>query len=420
MKIHKFKNKVNNTKLTAKLPHLLFVLAVFMKQFYILPSGYPQIADVLFILSFALLFVDNKIRLNKIDYNFLILLSFIIVINGIYTCIYSDGEYLFSTFYWIYNFFIIVLFRELLDDLTFASSLLRVFKLNILIQLIICISGIGRRYALIRYMGTFNDPNQFGFFILCCFFIIFLLSYYLEERMSLVWHILAIYLIIRSASIGMILALAVFYFILLIKEIASGKDATMKKVILCFSILLLVICVVIFFRTIIVLLNSFAIQQQNYGIQRLVEKIYRIIYSGGIQNTITVFLNDRASLRLLKVPKYYIFGSGEGNSMRFLVATDGIDVGEIHCTMLAVCYYYGIIPYFFFIRWIYRNIHNTASICWPVYIAIILEAFTLANHRQPFFWMLFVAGSFMTREYSNHKQYISRATRRGQEYETSV
>lgn len=256
MKIHKFKNKVNNTKLIAKLPQLLFVLAVFMKQFYILPSGYPQIADVLFILSFALLFVDNKIRLNKIDYNFLILLSFIIVINSIYTCIYSDGEYLFSTFYWIYNFFIIVLFRELLDDLTFASSLLSVFKLNIVIQLIICVCGIGRRYAAIRYMGTFNDPNQFGFFILCCFFMTFLLSHYVEDKLYLIWHIIVIYLIVRSASIGMILALAVFYFILLIKEIASGKDATLKKVILYFSILLLVICVVIFFRTIIVLLNS--------------------------------------------------------------------------------------------------------------------------------------------------------------------
>ena len=40
---------------------------------------------------------------------------------------------------------------------------------------------------------------------------------------------------------------------------------------------------------------------------------------------------------------------------------------------------------------------GTPVIYWGVFIATILEAFTLINHRQPFFWMLFVLGCVLVR-----------------------
>ena len=101
-------------------------------------------------------------------------------------------------------------------------------------------------------------------------------------------------------------------------------------------------------------------------------------------------MKDRSMLRILNDPKYLIYGSGEGNWSRWSMLREG---NEVHGTMIALLFYYGIIPYMLFIKWIKNNIGGIKNIkIIGVYIALIIEAFTLINHRQPFFWMIFVLG----------------------------
>lgn len=71
---------------------------------------------------------------------------------------------------------------------------------------------------------------------------------------------------------------------------------------------------------------------------------------------------------------------------------------EVHSTMIGLLFYYGIVPYSFFVTWIVRNIKQQRRAI-PIMLILILEAFTIINHRQPFFWMSFVlAGTVYTQE----------------------
>ena len=106
-----------------------------------------------------------------------------------------------------------------------------------------------------------------------------------------------------------------------------------------------------------------------------------------MQEFIEGWASDRASTRIIKLPQYFLFGSGEVHNP-VVVEISG-DYGELHMTMVAMLYYYGPIPYAFFLYWLYRNMRRIDWRTFGVYLAIIIEGFTLANHRQPFFWILF-------------------------------
>ncbi len=67
----------------------------------------------------------------------------------------------------------------------------------------------------------------------------------------------------------------------------------------------------------------------------------------------------------------------------------------MHSTMIALCYYYGIMPYALFLKWLSDNLRDIPRRSVGVFIALILEAFTLANHRQPLFWTMFVMGGLL-------------------------
>lgn len=392
-----------NQKIFMKLPikmsdrldisEILFLLAICMKQFYLWKSGVPQVGDILFIISFFTYAVRNGVSVEKIDYSFIIFLYMIASINLIYSFFYSEYSFDVSTLYWLYNFLIIILFRRLLYSDLFVHYIIKALKLNLIIQLFVNFSGMSRMYGA-RYKGTFNDPNQFAFFVISCFFLLFLLSKYDNSSVNVIWYLITGYMIIKSASMGMLGAFIIFLTCMIIMKLGAGKSAIIKRTLVVLAVILFIIGLIMGIHDIILKFDEIAVTRNWFSLQRIMEKVHRFKVFGGKDSAIFAFFNDRASTRLIREPIYYLYGCGEGYTERFVYDNGS----EIHCTMLAVCYYYGIIPYFFFLRWIYKNIHKIQRMAIPVYIAIIIEAFTLANHRQPFFWMMFVLGGLLKRD----------------------
>lgn len=401
-------------RLSIKLQEILFFAGIFMKQFYLQQSGTAQISDILIITAFFLFIIQKKkVSVCSADKPILIFVICTFIINGIYF-LYYGTEFIISSIYFLYNLFVILLFRQFSADDHFLDAFIKVIKIILLTQLLIFLSGNGRYYGTIRYRGTFNDPNQFGFFVICCFFLLYLTSYHFGKKLHIGWYILLGMFVILSSSTGMTLAYAVFLFFTVYMPLIANKNVSIK--------ILSFFAFVGIFGVIIVYGEDFLIAVQRATnwkpissiIDRLIEKNDKASGESGLME----ILRDRQMLRLISVPQYFIYGCGEGLYSRFLPLTG--QNGEIHCTMLALWYDYGIIPYSFFLYWLWKNLKGIPKDVLPVFLALILEAFTLANHRQPFFWMIFVLGAMLAKD--SPKRTILRGTEHNeiQHYNTNI
>lgn len=364
----------------------LFLLGVFLKQFYIFDSGRLQISDVFFVMTFLLTIIFRKCRVQKKDYSLMIFVVSAFVINGVYMLCYRGG-FIVSSIYLFYNLLIVITFGNLLKDTEFICKLVCVLKINIVTQLIIFGMGVGRYLGGSRYQGTFNDPNQYGYFILLNFFILYIGCVCIKTKLHTIWYVLTGFLVFISISSGMIVAYGIFILFTVIIPICSEKNSFLRiAYIIGFSILVMVVAI-------------FGGQIWNYvtGVSdwhvinsityRISQKTDKLQSSGEIVG----FLKDRLLYRIVEAPYYFLYGCGEGMYERFISISG--ERGEMHSTMIALFYYYGIVPYLFFLKWIKDNLKGIPVAVYGVYIATILEAFTLANHRQPFFWMIFVIGA---------------------------
>ena len=374
-----------------KLSGVIFLFGLYIKQFYLRESGSIQIGDVVIALSVLMIFFSGQVKPGE-NSLLAIFVFCTFIINGIYS-IYYGKNFLKSSVYLLYNLLVVLAFRLLIREDGFIKVLILLLKICLTTQLFVFITGIGRNYSSLRYQGSFNDPNQFGFFVLCCFFMLFLCYLHFGKRPHILWLLVTGFLVVLSSSRGMMLTFAVFLFLAVIYPFLSTKSIVERVVfILLFAIILVFLFV---FGDVVS-----AILQGALGWRRLAYVFGRIqdtaSVSSGTGGRLYKLLADRQLVRIIRAPYYFLFGCGEGYFDRFLISSG--QNNEIHCSMIALCYYYGIIPYYFFLKWIRENIKGIPHSAISVFVALIMEAFTLANHRQPLFWMMFAFGSLLSED----------------------
>ena len=373
---------------------VLFLLGLFMKQFYLQSSGSLQVGDILMGSSIFYLFFKHRLRISQKDNSLIVFVIFTFAINGLYF-IYYDGGFIKSSFYLLFNLIIVISFRLMIQSKFFVKCVMTVMKINLATQFVIYFIGAGRYFGGSRYEGTFNDPNQFSFFVLASFFIIYLCSLYQKTKLHIVWYIIVAFLVVISTSTGMILAFLIFLFSTVIYPFFKEKQSSISMT--AFFLLIIVTVILFIKRNEIILMIRDTVNWKS--LTRIIDRFYAKMDKAS--DTEGGLLRDRLLMRVIRAPYFFIFGCGEGNFLRFIPISN--EQGEIHCTMLALCYYYGIIPYSFFLRWLYNNLKGVPYKSISVFIAIILEALTLANHRQPFFWIIFVLGSLLASDNETQK-----------------
>lgn len=366
IKNHSKKNGLNINKLIV----FLFILGVFLKQFYLGSSGSLQIGDIFMISPLiVILVVDKKIKINITDINIFIFFILSSLINFIYYMIYGNDKFIITNIYMIYSMLIIYIFRYLKNYKYFYDFLLRISKIIIIMQLIIFILGLGRYFSYpSRYKGTFNDPNQFGYYILTMTLVIHLTSNYLEKKVNLIYFLIPLYLIYLSGSTGMMLGLLIF---------------TVTKFIIHYKFKNQLFIFVILTILIILIIGNEYDRLVKYGLvnERLLRKLDGVNNLGDIAYK---FIIDRNLYQILVNPFGFIYGTGEGYFERYG------SILELHSTMIGLFYYYGFIPYLLLLRWIKLNLKDMDKNNIPIAISLIFTAFTIVNHRQPFFWGLLV------------------------------
>ena len=261
-------------------------------------------------------------------------------------------------------------------------------KLNILIQAAILFSGKGRLFyeswGGIRYMGTFNDPNQLAFFV----FLMILLLYLCKSKKDkgiFFFYILAFIIIGASKSTGIFLGIITFIAGIWIDKICllcSGCRSQKMMYGVCW-IGLIFICVT--FCLIATPDSSFSLQSGQFTLlQRIQEKLWKIK-----ENGILELVYDRGWEKLLLYPKYILYGAGEGGIKRFSLARH---INEIHSSLLSVLFCYGIIPTILLLLWVKQQLAQAEHWMFAAILALFAESFFLVNYRQPLFWLVIMFG----------------------------
>lgn len=363
----------------------IFLLGIFIKQFYFLPSGSLQVGDILMLLSagWTLLFrTRGKIQIRRDEYYFLVFFAFLVVINFLYSVIDGVSAYNKSSIYYFFNTIVIILFSYNIhnteNDEYFLNGMLATIKLSLLTQMLLLVSGIGKWYSGIRYEGSFNDPNQYGVFIFFCILIIYLLGSDLK-KLIFPWIILGILLILPSSSTGMMVGILFFSVSFLAFEMIETRD---KTIIIW---MLLVIALFIVYQGLsngVIELPSFITSNRMYT--RFFSKVNKILN----QETEGSLLTDRGWARIIDNRQYLLYGAGEGNHERFNVRI------EVHSSFFGPLFYYGIVPCSFLVRWIAGNLRNLDKRLICVYVGLFAESIFLINTRQPLFWIIYLLGSY--------------------------
>lgn len=377
---------------------LFFLLFIFLKQFYLFPSGGMEAADVCLFASFFMLLCDCmrrrperllQLKTESLFYGFL---ASVLMINAYYGIRLGRGEFFKYTCFWIFNACAIWSFCYLTEygGKAFLTGINRVVKVNIGVQLLIYLSGHGRIFreywGAVRYQGTFNDPNQLAFFLFMMILLLYLYRCRFGDRSFPVFYVLVLPVIAASKSTGILLGVFVFTILAVLYElyqIGCKKGVSVKVWILgiCMGVLIFGL-----FLWWIWPAADFDVKTVDYNmLTRIQEKIWKVAHGG----LLGLFL-DRGMEKLVLYPQYLLYGAGEGGFDRFTLASQ---VNEIHCCLFSVMFCYGLIPTSCLLVWLGRKLRRIDAAMTSAVIGLLAESFFLVNYRQPMFWMILLYGS---------------------------
>lgn len=372
---------------------ILFLGFIFFKQFYLFPSGSLGIGDLLLASSCVCVCVEkyktkSKFNFSKWDCWGLVFLLAVLVINSVYGFFYKQPVFFKYTLFWLYNGLAVICFRELINE-RFLRLLTWMLKVNILLQCVIYVMGWGRDFVEywggVRYMGTFNDPNQFAFYMFAAMLLIYLYSCCFKDYSFPLFYFLAVWMVVVSKSTGVFVGFVVFTFgigilsiykLYVSKRIAkiwwwiAGVLFAGGSIMLCYLLLPS---------------GDFTIQNSDFSIiSRIQEKLLKLSETG-----IIGFLYDRGAEKLVLYPQYLLYGAGEGYYERF---TRTSFVNEIHSSLISIWFCYGIVPTVCLLVWLKPFLIRMDKWMLVAVIALLAESMLLVNYRQPFFWMILMYG----------------------------
>ncbi len=339
---------------------MLFTYLV-VAPFYLFPSGQPQLSDYLMTTLVALLFFDNKSKFNfHIEAMLASLIAFVYYIsmlNAVWVGITGEVEFIKTSLFYIYNgfVFVVVLKMFVIYKEKLYSIILYGLVVSASIEVIILLFEYSSVY---RSVGSFNNPNQLGYFAVVA---VSIYSVITTDQKSNLWFdilMVLIFLFIVVLSLSKAALVAVLFNIMFV----LFKD--FRYAIALFGVFLAI----------------YLLTDINHPIAHRLDSR---IGTFGTQNDDNLI--GRAYDRIWENPEYLILGAGEGLSKRF---TEGGVEKEIHSSLGSILFSYGLIGFILFLFFIYL-IYKYSTI---KYFIFLLPSFVYGTTHQglrfTFFWIL--------------------------------
>jgi len=320
----------------------LFGLILFLSPFYLLESGLPQPFHVAGLLLILVNTFRERFRWFRNINPFVGFAVYAALVNLLVYLRFVDTHTLLSSAYYLFN---IALFWALQNTLANnpQKALFRaknIFLALLGFELVLFLSGRGRFYGDVRFMGTLNDPNQLAHWTLWALIGIIAIEYAIRRQLgssTLMALLLGGGVLLATASRSGLLG---FLMILAAVSLVYVKDLVRPRILFKFMAMGLglgLIGSVVLTGLSLGLAGNEATQWSNKAINQAhfyMDRIKEGILKG------TGNLEERGYDRLWKYPEYLILGAGEGANDRW--AEKSSFLGEIHSSLAGVAFYYGI------------------------------------------------------------------------------
>lgn len=348
----------------------LLLIAFAAAPIYLLPSGYPQIGDLVLSL-WALLVALWAISKNSLSlpssthpsFYFTILLIYMIISNLSWAVATSDVEFLQPALFSTFNLIIFVSASVLIAS---PSSGFRTLALGAAISLAICVATAPFTYipGTSRQVFTFNNPNQLGYHVLLCATVFMQTKHSLGEKTS------------RLVGVAVVLA-----------GLTLAAFSNSKAALVAFGVLVAAsywrdrsIALVLFGIIAAALLLGTDDESQAARTVARLETLGRDSDDSA---------EGRGYGRILSHPAYLFLGAGEARHDRF---SDRPGVAmELHSTIGTVAFSYGIPGLTFFVLGLLSLLRSGAIL---QIAPLLLYGLTHQGLRQPLFWIsILIAGA---------------------------
>ena len=365
---------------------------------YIFKSGLPQPADfIIFItsgLAITFFLLKRRIIFNRVFAILLIMVGLIVSINLLYSAFLSDVVFYYSTLYYIFNVMVfgatIILFK------TDPEKMVTYARYGV-------IASVGWELvwtflfdsnSMFRQTGSFNNPNQLGYWALLSSSYLIILNY--GRRMpifDMIAFLICAYLISEALSRAALLA----YLLILCAFFIGPYVSHVKKI-------------GIFAAFFIYLLFQISTHEAQFDFIRNISSVDAVVERIESLETDQEAISERGYSRLVNFPEYLIYGAGEGAYWRFqdVVYTHKSGL-ELHSGIGTFLFSYGIFGFLLFVMLIVFLFKPAPRLFLIPLAAIMAYGLTHQHIRFSGFWI------FIALVYAMTHYYLPRMRQRAQE-----
>jgi hypothetical protein len=355
---------------------ILFLYGAYfvLTPFYWWSSGLPQVADILLVITMAAYVIKNRLKVpvGLGAYRFvgvgLIFILWVMITNLRWTFQLQMAEtFLDAILFYLYNFMVAALTVSLAAKYkkVLLHTVFKAVAISVTIQFLIFMSAGG--FVGGRARGTFNNPNQLGYYaiIVSCLLMFLNNEIKVKSRTLILSLLFSAILVLASLSNGAIISWFVLYFFFLLSKSNNKKT---KRRIFVFTLMLILLTAYIYHTSTIIQDNSF---YQSLD-QRLSQTRDKIETSS----------EGRGYDRITGHPEYWLFGAGEGVNERF-----GYNM-ELHSTLGNIQLSYGVIGTLLFLGFLLIALKRNRFNMWYGIMAIMLYGFSHNGIRNSLLWIL--------------------------------
>lgn len=313
---------VGQLSTAASIVLLLLGAYIVLKPYYLLPSGLPQMGDLLLVVAapFALLLPQpaESEDASRFRFYMVIFCSYAALVNLGWTLALMYPRMALGATYYAFNFCLLMICLRVGALNPRATFLTVAYAIAFSAVVQAASAALAYDSARLRQIASFNNPNQLGYWSLlslCMFWSV-------ADRVKIRWYIQA-----PTAACLVFTAAA-----------SLSKSSMLATALLCLLhfgrkpklLLLLMIALVPAYLVV--------------GNSMLFERVSGRLQSIGEQQDDS--LEARGFPRVINYPEYILTGAGEGALFRFDESDDTeeeVQIHEIHSTFLTILFSYGLV-----------------------------------------------------------------------------
>jgi hypothetical protein len=343
-------------------PVILLVLGsyVVLKPYYLLPSGLPQVGDLLMLMAlpFALLLPQQDKRTRGLQVRLALFCGYAAMVSLAWTFLLMDPGMAVSATYYAFNLCLMIVClrmgalypRTTLLVIAYAISLSAAMQAAAIV-----LSFNAERF---RQIASFNNPNQLGYWSLLSLCILWCIA----GKVKIKWYIQA----------------PTVVFLLYTTGVALSKSGMISAAFLC--LLHFVKKPRLLFLGLLALAPTYLVLENT----TLVERINARLENIGEQSDDT--LETRGYGRIVDYPQYLVLGAGEQGLYRYSSEFD--TTHEMHSTLGTVLFSYGLVGLAIFTAAIWCLYRISSDGRFLYVLPAFLYGFTHQGLRFSFFWLL--------------------------------